>query len=120
MTATAQKTQTLELIARYQMEPYRGGPQKLRELAVAFTGAPRSHGADPDKVLLIPDPFSQQGFVYEFRTNDVIFAEELPSVSMGDGSMVSMVRLWVRKGCTGLKIVPFHVEDTAEHLTDWL
>ena len=121
MTEIAQNAQDagmLDLISRYRIEPYRSGPGKLRQVAVAFTGAPRVHATDPDKVLLISDPFSQQGFIYEFRTTDVVYAEEMPSVAMADGSTVSMARLWIRKGRTGLKIVPFHVEDTAHHLAD--
>jgi inorganic pyrophosphatase len=106
----------LELIARYQIEPYRSGPERLRQIAVAFTGAPRKHSRDSDKILLINDPFSQQGFVYEFRAMDLVYAEELPSLAMSDGSTVSMVRLWVRKGSKALKLVPFLVEDTAQHL----
>lgn len=107
-----------DLISRYQIEPYRSGPERLRQVAVCFSGAPRKHNRDPDKILLVGDPFSQQTFVYEFRTMDVVYAEELPSLSMTDGSTLSMARLWVRKGARGLRIVPFSVEDTAQHLSD--
>jgi len=34
-----------------------------------------------------------------------------------DGSTASMVRLWVRKGATALKIEAFHVQDTAAGLS---
>ena len=114
--AYSELNETQDLVARYQIEPYRSGPEKLRQVAVSFSGSPRQHSRDPDKILLIVDPFSQQSFIYEFRTADVVYAEELPNVAMGDGSTASMVRLWVRKGVTGLKIVPFQVEDTAHHL----
>jgi inorganic pyrophosphatase len=107
-----------ELLARYQIEPFRSGPERLRQVAVAFTGAPRKHHRDADKILLVSDPFSQQGFVYEFRTMDLVYAEEMPNVALGDGSTVSMVRLWVRKGSRALRIVPFSVEDTAQHLAE--
>jgi inorganic pyrophosphatase len=106
------------LIARYQIEVYRGGPDKLRQVAVAFTGSPRS-GNDPGKILLLNDPFSQQAFYYEFRSADLLYAEEAPSLALHDGTSLSMVRLWVRKGATALKIVPFHVQDTAQGLREF-
>lgn len=105
------------LIDQYQIEPYRGGPDKLRHVAVCFTGSPRS-SSDPDKILLLNDPASQAAFFYEFRSADIVYAEEAPSLVMGDGSTVPMVRLWIRKGATALRIVPFHVQDTAAGLRD--
>jgi hypothetical protein len=111
--------ETLSLIARYTVEPYRGSPDKLRQVAVAFTGSPRGN-PDPGKVLLISDPFSQQAFIYEFRAPDIVYVEEAPSVSLSDGTAISMIRLWVRKGATALKLVPFHVQDTAHALWEYV
>jgi inorganic pyrophosphatase len=110
--------QTTVLIAQYQVEPYRGGPEKLRHAAVLFTGSPHT-SSDPGKVLLLNDPASQQAFFYEFRSSDILYAEEAPSLVRHDGSTIAMVRLWIRKGATGLKIVPFHVQDTAPGLRDF-
>lgn len=106
------------LIDQFQMEPYRGGPDKLRHVAVCFTGSPRS-GNDPDKILLLNDPASQQAFFYEFRAADIVYAEEAPSLVLNDGTTLGMVRLWIRKGTTALKIVPFHVQDTGAGLRDF-
>jgi len=112
--------ETMTLIARYSaLEPYRGSPEKLRQVAVAFTGSPRGN-PDPGKVLLISDPFSQQAFVYEFRAPDIVYVEDAPGLVLGDGTMAAMVRLWVRKGATALKLVPFHVQDTAHALRDFV
>lgn len=108
----------LELMERYQIEPYRGAAEKLEEIAVAFAGALRKQSEDSAKVILINDPISQQGFFYEFRTSDIVYVEELPNIVMRDGSAVSMVRLWVRKGSTALQVVPFHVEATAHRLSE--
>ena len=116
MDSVISSQDALDLIGRYQIEPYRSGPERLRQVAVAFTGAPRKHSRDPDKVLLVIDPFSQQGFIYEFRAADLVYAEELPNLAMSDGSTVSMARLWVRKGSRALKLEPFLVEDLAQHL----
>ena len=112
--------ETMTLMSRYSaVEPYRGSPDKLRQVAVAFTGSPRAN-QDPGKVLLISDPISQQAFVYEFRSVDIVYVEEAPSLSLGDGTSVSMVRLWVRKGATALRLMPFHVQDTSHALSDYL
>ena len=106
------------LIAQYQIEPYRGSHEKLRTLAVAFVGAPRS-APSPGKVLLLNDPSSRHGFCYEFRAEDILYVEESPSLSLPDGSTAAMVRVWVRKGVTALKIEAFHVQDTAAALGDY-
>jgi hypothetical protein len=105
------------LIDKY-VEPYRGGPDKLRHVAVAFTGSPRS-SSDPDKILLLNDPASQGAFFYEFRAGDIVYAEDAPSIVLHDGSTLAMVRLWIKKGVTALRIVPFHVQDTAAGLRDF-
>ena len=106
------------LISQYQIEPYRGGPEKLNHSAISFVGSPRN-SIHPGKILLQNDPVSQQSFFYEFRTADILYAEELSSLSMPDGSAASMVKLWVKKGATALKIEPFHVQDTAGGLRDF-
>lgn len=105
--------ETQTLVARYQIEPYRGSPDKLPYVAVAFTGAPQS-AREAGKVLLVVDPTSQHPFCYEFRTADIVYAEEGPNVVLPDGATNHLVRLWVRKGATALKLMPFHVQDTAQ------
>ena len=106
------------LIARYQIEPYRGSLKKLQQIAVAFMGSPQRQ-REPDKVVLLNDPLSQQATFYEFRSQDILYVEESPGISMPDGSMVSMVRVWVRKGTTALRVVPFHVQDTTASFRDF-
>lgn len=106
------------MMSQFQIEPYRGSRKKLDEAAVAFTGSPQS-GADSGKVMLMSDPFSQQAFFYEFRPGDILYAEEMPGMSMPDASMVPMVRLWIKKGATALRIEPFSVQDTAAKMKDF-
>lgn len=107
------------LIAQYQIEPYRGNYEKLRQSAVMFTGSPRTSNSQ-DRILLLNDPGSQHSFFYEFRTSDILYAEEAANLSLPDGSTAARVRLWIRKGATALKIEPFHVQDTASSLHDFL
>lgn len=106
------------LIARYQIELYRGSYEKLRQISVMFTGSPQSSN-DAGKIMLLNDPGSQHSFFYEFRTSDIVYAEEAPSLALPDGSTASTVRLWIKKGATALKIEPFHVQDTAMGLNEF-
>ena len=81
---------------------------------VPFSGAPQRHPYEPDKVILIPDPFSTHTFYYEFQTEDISFIEELPSLVDIEGKTISMARIWVEKGSIGLRCSPFVVEETAK------
>ena len=78
---------------------------------VAFTGAPRKHPYDAEKLILVSDPFSAQTVFYEFRLDDVVHVQELPSLVTEGGESLAMVRLWVKKGALGLRYEPFIVAD---------
>lgn len=110
--------ETVSLISEYQIEPYRGSTEKLHQTAVMFSGSPQTSNT-PGKIMLLNDPGSTQAFFYEFRLADILYGEEATSLSLPDGSNVHMVRLWVKKDSTALKIVPFHVQDTAQGLKDF-
>lgn len=105
------------------------GTQPLREVArysarsglaadnVAFSGAPRKHPYDAEKLILICDPFSAQTTFYEFRLKDVVHVDELPSLVTEGGESLAIVRLWVKKGALGLRYEPIIVADTIQDLT---
>ena len=109
---------SVTLVARYQLDVPRFEPNRLEQIAVAFSGSPRN-GPDAGKVLLVNDAFSRQSFFYEFRVADIVYAEELPHLVKADGSAIAMVRLWVKKGATALKVEPFHVQDTHQRLAEF-
>ena len=101
-------------IKRFEIETFRR-PKNLEELKrthVAFSGSPIRHPLDPKKVILIPDPYTSSPFYYEFKTEDVAFAEKLPSVVNLKGETVTMVRFWVKKMSVGMLCTPFVVEET--------
>lgn len=108
----------LTIVAQFQLDTFKGKAERLTENAVAFTGS-IGKSSDQGKVLLVSDPFSQQGYFYEFRTEDILYAEEQPNISMPDGSSVQIIRLWIRKGATALRIEPFHVQNTAHRLKEF-
>ena len=84
----------------------------LRETHVAFAGAPRKHPYDPEKIILVIDPYSTNTFYYEFQTDALSYVEELPSIVNLDGKTISMVRLWIKKMSVGLRCTPFIVQET--------
>jgi hypothetical protein len=73
----------------------------------------KRHPYEPEKVILIPDPFSTHTFYYEFEAEDISYVEELPSLVDIEGKTISMARIWVEKKSIGLRCSPFVVEDTA-------
>jgi hypothetical protein len=50
----------------------------------------------------------------EFRLEDILFVEELPSAITEAGEGIPMIRLWIRKGAHGVILEPFEV-DTPLH-----
>ena len=100
---------------KFEFQAYKR-PQNIRDLInthVPFSGAPQRHPYEPEKVILIPDPFSTHTFYYEFEAEDISYVEELPSLVDIEGKTISMVRIWVEKKSIGLRCSPFVVEDTA-------
>jgi len=101
-------------VKRFEIEAYER-PKDLKELKkthVPFSGSPIQHPYDPKKVILIPDPYTSSPFYYEFKSDDVAFAEKLPSIVDLEGKTVTMVRFWVKKLSLGMVCTPFLVEET--------
>lgn len=84
----------------------------LRLECVSFSGTPRKHPFDAERVILLVDPYSTNTVYYEFEKKDIAYVEELPSLVDMDGATIPMFRLWVRKGSIGLRSTPFIVGDT--------
>jgi hypothetical protein len=84
----------------------------LRETHIAFSGSPRKHPYDPDRVILITDPYSRVTSYYEFKTIDVSYVEEMVNLVDMNGETVPMVRIWVKKKSIGARASLFIVDDT--------
>ena len=98
----------------FAIEHYRL-PKNLKEMKkthVSFSGSPLKHPYDPEKVILVADPYSSHPFYYEFRSADVSYVEELPSIVNLDGKTMTMVRIWVKKMSMAILCSPFLVEET--------
>jgi hypothetical protein len=104
--------------AKFQIEAYKK-PRDLhllRKNHVSFTGSPRKHPYDTDKVILIADPFSSDNLYYEFNKDDISYVEELPNLVNLDGETIAVVRVWVKKLSVGIRCTPFIIEDTRMQL----
>jgi inorganic pyrophosphatase len=86
--------------------------------AVAFIGNPRKHPYDGEKFILIEDPFGDSAAIFEFRFRDIVSVETVPSPVTSTGTGIKMVKLWVRKGCYGLRYLPFEVADPPKYFQD--
>jgi inorganic pyrophosphatase len=84
----------------------------LKETHIAFTGSPRKHPYDQDRVILITDPYSRITSYYEFKTDDISYVEELVNLVNMDGETVPMARIWVKKKSIGARSSLFVVDDT--------
>lgn len=107
----ADVSSTFERLEIQKYEPPKD-TESLRQSHVAFSGSPCKHPNDPKKLILVTDPFSTAITYFEFNIVDVSFVEELPHLVIPEGEVINMVRLWVRKGCIGVRCAPFVVEDT--------
>jgi hypothetical protein len=103
----------LEKAKRFEVEAYKRHPD-LTLNHVAFSGAPQKHPYDEQKIILIVDPFSTHTLYYQFNMADIGGVEVLPSLVTVEGESVTMARVWVKKGCIGLKFIPFVVADTSQ------
>jgi len=84
----------------------------LKETHIAFTGSPRKHPYDPQRVILISDPYSKITSYYEFKTADISYVEELVNLVNIEGETVPMARIWVKKKSIGARASLFVVDDT--------
>ena len=100
-------------VKKFEIETYERPKnlKPLRKTHVPFTGSPLKHRNDPKKIILVPDPYSSSPFYYEFKSDDVSYAERLPSIVNLEGEAVTMARFWVKKMSVGMLCTPFLVEE---------
>ncbi|GBC62965.1 inorganic pyrophosphatase Ppa [Desulfonema ishimotonii] len=106
MTKFLQEAKKFEIQAYNKKKDFK----RLKDENVPFSGSPLKHPYDPNKVILVADPYSTNTYYYEFRTEDIAFVEELPSLVNIDGESVNMARVWIKKKRVGVRCTPFVVE----------
>jgi hypothetical protein len=81
------------------------------ENAIPFTGYPRSHPSESDKLLLVYDPLGINPALMEFKVEDILYVEEIPQAVTESGEGIPLVKIWVRRGARGVLLEPFEVDD---------
>jgi len=81
---------------------------------VSFTGYPRAHPSEKNKLILVNDPLGNEPTVLEFKLEDVLFVEEVPSAVTEAGEGIPMIKLWIQRGAVGMILEPFEVNDPAQ------
>jgi len=107
-------TKHLKASEKFEIQTYKRPKDTatLLRTHIAFSGSPRKKSNDPKKIILLADPFSTNTFYYEFNTEDISYAEELPNLTSPSGETITMVRIWVNKMSIGIRSFPFRVADT--------
>jgi len=78
---------------------------------IPFTGYPRANAAEKDKLILVNDPLGPEPVVLEFKLDDILSVEEIPSAVTKAGEGVPLVKLWIKRGAAGVIIEPFEVNE---------
>jgi hypothetical protein len=78
---------------------------------IPFTGYPQANPAEKDKLILVNDPLGPEPVVLEFKLDDILFVEEIPSAVTKAGEGVPLVKLWIKRGAAGMIIEPFEVNE---------
>jgi inorganic pyrophosphatase len=76
-----------------------------------FTGYPRAHPWEKDKLILVNDPLGPNPTVLEFKLEDLLYVEEIPSAVTEAGEGVPLVKLWIKRGSVGMIMEPFEVNE---------
>ena len=107
----------LETAPLYELIQSKGSKDYVQN-SVAYSGAPRKHPYDPEKMLLFSEPFSSNTQIFEFKIEDISHVEETASIGTGTGENLQTVKVWVKKGSLGIHYEPFEVQDTPKYYQD--
>ena len=97
-----------EITSEHALEKYSSRNRLLNE-AVPYVGHPKQSASEPDKIFLRLDPLSSNGTLLEFKTEDVVFAENVETVANKDGEIFQIFKIWIRIGSVGIKLEQFSV-----------
>ena len=105
---------------KFEIQAYRRTKdlKELRKQSVPFSGSPQKHPYDPEKIILVSDPYSGNTVYYEFLKEDISHVEDLSNLVNSEGETVQMARIWVLKKRVAVRCTPFMVEDIWSTYTD--
>ena len=92
----------------FEIQKRRVSSKTLEKDSTPFCGALRPH-SNPKMLLLLSSPLESRSDVLEFRSEDILYAEELSSLTKPNGVTVEQVRLWVRNGSPAMRMEPLRV-----------
>jgi len=107
ISALLKKTEKFE-IERYKKPK---DHKKLAATHIPFSGSPLKHPHDPEKMILVVDPYFTSTFYYEFKLEDISFVEELQNLVNVNGDVFVMARIWVKKMSIAVRCTPFIAGD---------
>jgi hypothetical protein len=102
---------SLQKAEKFEIEKY-NVPKDVRSLSrthVPYTGSPQKHHLDPNRIILLPDPYNDKSPYLEISKNDITHVEKLANIVNLEGATVCMARLWVKKGSIAVQCTPFKV-----------
>ena len=103
----------LEYLPLNKIAKYPGGPPKN---GVPFSGYPQQHPTEKNKLILVNDPLGKKPMILEFKTNDILFVEDVPQAVTEQGEGIPQIKLWMRRGSKGMLLEPFEVDDFAKNM----
>ena len=92
----------------FEIQKRRVSSKTLEKDSTPFCGALRPH-SNPKMLLLLSSPLESRSDVFEFRSEDILYAEELSSLTKPNGVTVERVRLWIRNGSPAMRMEPLRV-----------
>ena len=103
----------LEFLPLNKIARYSGGHQKN---ALPFTGYPKQHPTDKNKIILIYDPLGNSPAVLEFKLDDILYVEEMSQAVTEKGEGIPLIKFWVRRGAHGMFLEPFEVGESVQFM----
>ena len=103
----------LKKTEKFEIEKYKKPRDRklLVETHIPYSGSPHKHPNDPEKMILVIDPYYTSTFYYEFNKSDISYIDELPNLVNLEGEIFTMVRIWVKKTSIAVRCTPFIVGD---------
>jgi len=94
-------------------------PEKLKKEAVPYVGQLRQHQQEAEKLYLRLDPLRQGSALLEFNKSDILFAEDVKTISQEGGSNFRLGKIWVKKGAVAVRLEPFVVHDMSDVFNEY-
>jgi len=103
----------LEYLPLNKITKYQDGPPKN---SISFTGYPQQHPTEKNKLILVYEPLGENPALLEFKTDDILYVEDVPQAVTEKGEGIPLAKLWIRRGARGMLLEPFEVDGSLHFL----